>query len=42
MKSEEDIDEEAKEALMKHGRFLACMLEKQDMVTIALTISIYN
>ncbi|XP_012215197.2 uncharacterized protein [Linepithema humile] len=32
MKSENDLDEETKKVIMKHGRFLACMLEKKDMM----------
>ncbi|XP_070169277.1 uncharacterized protein [Polyergus mexicanus] len=32
IKDDEDIDEETKESFMSHGRFVACILEKNDMM----------
>ncbi|XP_072754195.1 uncharacterized protein [Anoplolepis gracilipes] len=32
MKSDEEMDEETKESFTTHGRFLACLLEKLDMM----------
>jgi len=40
IKEGEDIDEETKESLLTHSRFIACMLEKKDWVTIPNAISI--
>lgn len=40
IKEDEDIDEETKESLLTHSRFVACMLEKKDWVTIPHAISI--
>lgn len=34
IKENEDIDEEAKESFITHSRFLACLLEKKNLVTI--------
>jgi len=40
IKGGEDIDEETKESLLTHNRFVACILEKKDWVTIAISIII--
>lgn len=37
IKDDEDIDEETKESFTTHGRFVACILEKNNMVTIPHT-----
>lgn len=34
---DDNFDDEAKKALEKHGSFLACMFEKTEMVTTALS-----
>lgn len=35
----EDLDEDTKQSMMKQHIFLACMLEKKDMVRFVSTIS---
>lgn len=44
IKDDEDIDEETRKSFMLHGRFIACILEKKNMVTIphAILIIIQN
>lgn len=34
IKDDEDIDEETRESFLAHGRFIACLMEKNDLVTI--------
>lgn len=34
IEKDEDVDEETKESFVTHGRFVACILEKKDLVTI--------